>query len=135
MSAGKLLSASDFDQRRTELEARLHDWHARECIPFDDAVRAASAAEVTEDDLSIWSDMPAIDSKLAISALLEIEAVTTLEIPATFIRSGGYETLQDLIDDLFPKVRAQCYEPTSMIQPTSARISSPQPIADIQATA
>lgn len=120
-AARKLLTTSEFDEMRSTLEARLHDWHQRECTSFDDAVRAGAAAASGggSGNLTIWDEMPAIDSKKAVSALVEIEQATEMQFPVGLIKSGGYDTLQELLDDLFPKVRAKCYDPapSNMVPP------------------
>jgi hypothetical protein len=99
---------SDFDKRRADIAAALAVWHERECTSFDDAVTSTAPAENGEDGMSIWDDMPLIDSKRAVSALVEIEEVTGVKLPTETIQRGGYATLQALIDELLPALRAQC---------------------------
>lgn len=123
MSTAESFTTSDFDRICPELRARLRDWEERECTSFDEAVRAGSPPSGNEEGLSIWDEMPKIDSKLAVSALVEIEQVTKLRLPVAIIRPGGYDTFEDLVEDLFPKVRARCYDSGSptMVTPTAVK--------------
>ncbi len=123
MSDGNTLTTTEFDLMRPALEALLGDWQQRDCTSFDDAVRAGCSSGAPEPMLSIWDEMPAIDSKKAVSALIEIEAATKMHLPVALIKSGGYDTLPELIDDLFPKVRARCYDPapSTMVSPTISK--------------
>lgn len=50
------------------------------------------------------------------------------KLPVTLVRHGGYESVEDMIADLLPKVREKCVDPISDAAHTSAshlRTTSP----------
>jgi hypothetical protein len=101
-----LPNKTDFDAKRSELEALARDWAERECTTFDAAVRKASAKDPGEG--SIWDDMPEIDSKRTVSLLVELEPVLGCKLPPSVIKAGGYASVDDLISKLFSKIRERC---------------------------
>lgn len=128
MSAKLPFTKADFDSQRDALADRLRDWAEEELASFDDAVAGNTGAAKGADDPSIWDDMPAIDSKRAIGALVEIEELIGCKLPVTLVRHGGYESVEDMIADLLPKVREKCVDPISDAAHTSAshlRTTSP----------
>ena len=107
MSAPPSYKRTDFDRDRPELEACVLGWAEREACSFDDAVDGRPKPS-TDEEGTIWDDMPAIDSKKAVGALVALEPIIGEKLPLTLIRPGGYDSGADLAADLLPKVRAWC---------------------------
>ncbi|WP_152643303.1 hypothetical protein [Anaeromyxobacter sp. PSR-1] len=104
------MTTTEFDAKIPGLNGALSDWYDEACKTFDDSVdevlgkgKGNSAAPLT-----IWDEMPAIDSKDAVGALLVIEEETGLQLPADLVRPGGYSSVEDLAADLLSKARALC---------------------------
>lgn len=98
-------SKTEFDALRPALDALTRDWVERECSSFDEAVdRAAGTAGESD---SIW-DMPAIDSKRVAGLLAELEPLLGCKLPSSLAKAGGYEDGEELIADLFTKIREKC---------------------------
>lgn len=112
MSPQRCYSRADFDRDRPLLERILGDWAEREASSFDDAVEEGPVQPDADDEGSIWDDMPAIDSKKAVGALVEIEGVVGYKLPVTLVRPGGYDSEADLVEDLLAKVGAWCTDST-----------------------
>jgi hypothetical protein len=113
MAAVLPISESEFDKRWPRLEKQLRDWYAAEtATSFDAAVRAAADEDDDEEDddggLSIWDEMPELDSKRVVEALVKIEPLLGGKAPVDVIRAGGYGSADDLVNDLRPKLRARC---------------------------
>src|SRR4029078_8810899 len=100
-----LPNKSEFDAKRSQLEALTRDWADRECTSFDTAGRRAAGDDPGEG--SIW-DMPAIDSKRTVSLLVELEPMLGCKLPSSLIKQGGYASVDDMIAKLFPKMRERC---------------------------
>lgn len=98
-------TTSKLDKLEAQIAQALEDWHERECKSFDEAVQETDDAS---DAWSIWDDMPTIDSKRAVGALVEFEGVLGEKLPISMIRPGGYASIDDLRDDLMAKMRERC---------------------------
>lgn len=96
-----------FDSKVPELQTLTRDWADRECTTFDEAVRPAGLPIAAGG--SIW-DMPAIDSKRAVSLLVELEFLLNCKLPSKLIKRGGYKSPDELLGDLVPKIRQLCSE-------------------------
>lgn len=55
---------------------------------------------------TLFDVLPAIDSLGVITGLVTIEGHVGFEVPARIIRRGGYDSFQDMVADLLPKVQA-----------------------------
>ena len=87
--------ASNARQRR-ELEADLREFFSRE------------EAEWQEDadllDLDLWDTMPTVDSKAVARTSHIFKKWLGKPLDVRLIREGGYENLDDMIQDLVPKM-------------------------------
>ncbi|WP_437661309.1 hypothetical protein [Sorangium sp. So ce1182] len=128
MGAGLPLSESEFDIRWPAIEKELRDWYATEtATSFDQAVRHATDKDDEDDDLSIWDEMPELDSKRVVDALVKIEPCLGSKVPVTVIRPGGYASADELVADLHDKIRAMCGPKMAAQQSTGPKlISVPQ---------
>lgn len=97
------LEQDQFDVKQPELWRAARSWAERECSPFDQAVQQRPQ----ESGPSIW-DMPAIDSKRVVSLLVELEQVIGCKLPTSLIKAGGYASPDQLIADLFVRIRQHC---------------------------
>jgi hypothetical protein len=55
---------------------------------------------------TIFDAIPVVDSLGAVTGLITIEKHVGFKVPPRIIRRGGYNSFDDLIGDLLPKVRA-----------------------------
>ena len=96
---------SQLDALLPQLDAYARDWAERECKSFD----AAVLNEPSDDGGSIW-DVPEIDSKRVVALLAELEQLIggNCKLPVSAIQSGGYDSADDLVRKLFPKLREKC---------------------------
>ena len=122
MNATTSLSQAEFDAKLTTLEAHVRDWVERECVSFDAKVRRAAGVE--DGGGSIW-DVPAIDSKRAISLLVELEPVVGRRLPSSLVKRGGYATHEEVSRHLLPKIRELC--PDTSRPGLAATTRSPSP--------
>jgi transcriptional regulator with XRE-family HTH domain len=104
------MTTTEFDAKIPGMNGALSDWYDDACKTFDDSIDEVlgKGGDASQDPLTIWDEMPAIDSKDAVGALLVIEDETGLQLPADLVRPGGYSSLEDLTADLLPKARALC---------------------------
>lgn len=106
MSPSLEVTLAEFDDRSSQLEEIMRDWCEENCTSFDDAVSGGQPKPTGS--LSIWDDIPDIDSKEAIGCLVALEPTLGCELPAELVRPGGYSSVDDLVEDLLPKIRAMC---------------------------
>ena len=85
------------------LEKALRDWWKEEQEKWVEVVADASPLG---DDSDLWDDMPVVESKQVArtSKLFEEHLGTKLDVK--LIRPGGYESIDDVISDLVPKMAA-----------------------------
>ncbi len=55
---------------------------------------------------TIYDLQPEIDSLAVVACLVIIEKHVGFEVSPTLIRRGGYRSFEDMVADLFPKIRA-----------------------------
>lgn len=55
---------------------------------------------------TIFDVLPAIDSLGMVSGLVAVEKHVPFKVPVRVIRRGGYNSFEDLVSDLKPKLRA-----------------------------
>jgi hypothetical protein len=118
------LTEEDFDSRLDQLTALVDDWGDRECTSFDDAVLKASGQPASSGG-SLW-DIPMIDSKRVVSLLTELEPVLDVRLPATLIKAGGYSSVQELKDDLLPRIKKHAMSDKARLLPNAAT-AAPSP--------
>ncbi|MAN44601.1 MAG: hypothetical protein GYB49_05815 [Alphaproteobacteria bacterium] len=91
-----------FDERADELSAALKDWYEEEARAIDaDIVSGAPSGTGG----SIISKTPAIDSKRVLDASSVTSEILDVEIPPEIIKPGGYDSCDEMLDDLLPKLR------------------------------
>lgn len=93
---------ADFDSKTDDLCTALRDWYVEEAEAIDaDIVNDAPSGEGG----SIISKTPAIDSKRVLDASSVTKEILRIEIPPEIIKPGGYETCDEMLADLLPKLR------------------------------
>jgi hypothetical protein len=55
---------------------------------------------------TLFDALPAIDSLGVVTGLVVVEAHLPCKVPPRLIRPGGYNSFEDLVTDLMPKLRA-----------------------------
>ena len=55
---------------------------------------------------TLYDVLPAIDSLGILESFIIIEQILDVKVPAKFIKSGGYETCEEMLDHLMPQLRA-----------------------------
>jgi hypothetical protein len=98
-SALPTITKKKFDAIAAQLFAELKKWWADESENFDDAVAGTA---------SVWDGMPEIDSKAVVKASPIIRKFTGADLDPKMIKKGGYASFDDLVNDLFPKLREAC---------------------------
>lgn len=110
MSPSLAVTQAEFDQRSARLEEIVRDWCEENCKSFDEAV-SGTPPDASE-PLSIWDEIPQVDSKEAIGCLVALEPELGCELSgeqvAELIRPGGYSSVDDFVEDILPKIRAMC---------------------------
>ena len=114
------LTKTQFDARRSALEALTNDWASRGCTSFDDAVLQKSTEPASG---AIWK-MPAIDSKRVVALLVELEPVVGCELPCSLVRRGGYATPSTLASDLLARIREHCLDDALVAEVTQIGAAS-----------
>jgi hypothetical protein len=89
---------SGFDEKA--LAADLKSWWESEVAADDDPFAPAKMPVGT-----IFDALPAIDSLGVVSALLTVEKHVPFKVTPKLIRAGGYNSLEDLIDDFTTKLK------------------------------
>lgn len=102
MERSKAELEAEFDGKRQELIGRLKDWYDRETAPIAPDLAAVapggSGGSILDRDL-------AIDSKRVLDATLVTEELLEMELPPELIKPGGYDSFDEMIDDIVPKLR------------------------------
>ena len=47
---------------------------------------------------------PVIDSLVVVSVLCEVETIFPFDLPESLVEEGGYDTVDDVIEDIMPKL-------------------------------
>ena len=90
-----------FVAKTPELIAELNDWYDEETASIDGSI-ASEAPSGTGG--SIISTAPSIDSKRVVDATVATQTVLGIELPPQIIKPGGYDSFDEMIDDLLPKL-------------------------------
>lgn len=90
-----------FKAKAAELIDELKEWFEEETAAIDGSI-VADAPSGTGG--SIMSTDPAIDSKRVLDASAATKKVLGIEIPSTIIKPGGYDSFDELLHDLLPKL-------------------------------
>lgn len=94
--------AKQFDKKLPDLLQRLSEWFDNETTSIDEVI-ANSAPTGTGG--SVVSARPAIDSKRVVDATVITEEILGIELPPEIIKPGGYDSFQEMADDLIPKLK------------------------------
>lgn len=94
---------AQFDSKREALIGKLKAWYDEETAPIDPGLDAVAPGGSGG---SILTGDTAIDSKRVLDATFVTEEVLGLELPPELIKPGGYESFEEMIDDIVPKLRA-----------------------------
>ena len=89
-----------FREKSTRLVQELQAWFEEETAPIDGSPPPAPAGAGG----SIVGMRPAIDSKRVVDAARVTRAVLDMELPPEIIKRGGYESCEEMINDLIPKL-------------------------------
>ena len=102
MAASKNTQASvqDFDARLSQLKKDLIEFWDDETSPV-----TAPALDALAD---LWADVPELDSKAVQRASRIIERHLGFKLTAKFLKRGGFDTCDEFLDDLLPKLRDAC---------------------------
>ena len=92
-----------FAAKKTALVAELEDWFATESASIDGSIESKAPSGAGG---SIVTVRPAIDSKRVLDATIITERVLGIELPPEIIKPGGYDSCEEMIGDLVPKLRA-----------------------------
>jgi hypothetical protein len=83
----------------------IRSWWAQECSDWDAAVLGTDS-ESLPGGADLWDDMPAVDSKAVARTSPIFERHLGVPLRVKLIRPGGYLSIDDLINDLIPKMEA-----------------------------
>lgn len=100
--------SADIEEQRKQFKAKsallvqeLQSWFEEETAPIDGSAPPAAPAGAGG---SIVGMRPAIDSKRVVDASRVTRAVLDMELPPEIIKRGGYESCEEMINDLIPKL-------------------------------
>ncbi|MBB4096824.1 hypothetical protein [Sphingomonas kyeonggiensis] len=90
-----------FKEKSALLIRELEAWFEEETAPIDGSPAPPAPAGGGG---SIIGMRPAIDSKRVVDAARVTRAVLEIELPPEIIKRGGYESCEEMINDLMPKL-------------------------------
>lgn len=90
-----------FKEKSALLVQELQAWFKEETAPIDGSSPPPAPAGAGG---SIVGMRPAIDSKRVVDAARVTRAVLDIELPPEIIKRGGYESCEEMINDLMPKL-------------------------------
>ncbi len=90
-----------FNEKAGLLVQELKAWFEEETAPIDGSSPPPAPAGAGG---SIVGMRPAIDSKRVVDAARVTRAVLDIELPPEIIKRGGYESCEEMINDLMPKL-------------------------------
>ena len=93
---------AEFDKKAAKLTAELQIWFEKEASSIDGKIESAAPAGTGG---SIVTVRTPIDSKRVLDTTLITEEVLGIELPPEIIKPGGYETFDEMVSDLVPKLR------------------------------
>lgn len=101
MEAQKADLQQAFDAKWPELKSRLEAWFAEETSSIDGTIEAGAPSGTGG---SIMGKRPAIDSKRVVDATVITQEVIGIDLPPEIIKPGGYDSCDEMLDDLRPKL-------------------------------
>ncbi|GJL87168.1 MAG: hypothetical protein DHS20C03_08770 [Minwuia thermotolerans] len=90
-----------FASKKAELIEKLEAWFEEETEAIDGELAGGAPSGSGG---SILGMRPAIDSKRVVDATVITEQVLEIELPPEIIRPGGYDSCEDMIADIVPKL-------------------------------
>ena len=90
-----------FSTKAPELIAELKDWYDEEIASIDGSIETEAPSGTGG---SIISISPAIDSKRVVDATVCTQTILGMELPSKIIKPGGYDSFDEMIEDLMPKL-------------------------------
>lgn len=90
-----------FASKVPTLIAELETWFEEETASIDGSVEADAPSGTGG---SIIGMRPAIDSKRVLDATIITKKVLEIELPPEIIKPGGYESCEEMIADILPKL-------------------------------
>lgn len=90
-----------FAAKLPALTTELKDWFEAETAAIDGSVDAGAPSGTGG---SIMGMRPAIDSKRVVDATVVTKKVLEIELPPQIIKAGGYNSCDEMIADLVPKL-------------------------------
>lgn len=102
MTTTKIELEETFDKKVPELISALEAWFKEETAPID-GVDTSDAP--SGDGGSIVATRPAIDSKRVVDATAVTKEVLGIPLPPAIIKPGGYESCEQMIEDIVPKLK------------------------------
>lgn len=113
-----------FDAKKVELTSKLEKWFEDETASIDGTVVASAPAGTGG---SIVSKRPAIDSKRVVDATVITIEVLGIELPPEIIKPGGYESCEEMINDIVPKLAKVFTGETKVKNKKPTKKPEPQP--------
>ncbi len=95
-------SVGEFDQTKAKLEKRLREFWADETNPVTFTKPNVPALN------DLWDDGPELDSKAVQNASPIVEELLGFKLTEKFLKRGGYDSVDDFLADIVPKLRAEC---------------------------
>lgn len=83
------------------IEASIRDFLAEEGA-MQAVLHGGSAAGGT---LGTIGPQPVIDSLVVVEVLLELETQVPFELPESLVRAGGYDSVDEVVQHLLPKIQ------------------------------
>ena len=102
MNATKEELKKAFAEKAPKLRAELEAWFREETASIDGAVVADAPAGSGG---SIIGTGPAIDSKRVVDATIITKQILDIELPPEIIKPGGYDSCDEMLADLVPKLQ------------------------------
>jgi hypothetical protein len=97
------ITKAEFDEIEQALREDLKRWWEDEKADLE-----ADPMPADPEMDPLWEGMPEIDSKSVVKASPIIRQHVGADLDPKLIRKGGYDSFDDLANDLLPRVRATC---------------------------
>jgi hypothetical protein len=89
----------EFPER--EVEDSLKEWWKSEAIKIADDPFAPVPKTVG----TLYELLPPLDSLTIVRSLLVVEKILDIEVPVGLVKTGGYQSREEMLKDLLPKLR------------------------------
>lgn len=102
------MTTSEFDRQANKIVGLIRNWWKDEQGGWVVDKRAKEAAKKDKNVMDIMSNVPVIDSKIAITVSTVLEDILGHDIPPSLIKKGGYNSIDEFITDIMAKLRLCC---------------------------